>query len=117
MSQVQASALHWPPQRVRGIWVRSALAPPLWSRALAAGLLGIVVIAGVDIALGTRVTLAGALAIVALGVGLVGERGDAVVLSCGCVAVAALSGLWSEWNATWTVTLAVVAASSVTAIL
>src|SRR3954470_2653950 len=95
------------------LWVRSALAPPLWSRRLPAGLLGIAIIVALDIAVGSRVAVASALAVIALAVGFLGERGDTVVVASCCVAAAALSGLWGEWDAAWTVTLVVVAASSV----
>jgi serine phosphatase RsbU (regulator of sigma subunit)/PAS domain-containing protein len=97
-------------------WVRSALAPPLWSRRLPAGLLAIAVIVTLDIAVGSRVALASALAVIALAVGFLGERGDTIVVASCCVAAAALSGLWGEWDAAWTVTLVVVAASSVSAV-
>jgi serine phosphatase RsbU (regulator of sigma subunit)/PAS domain-containing protein len=117
MSHVQASPLDRPPERVSRLWVQSALAPPLWSHALTAGLLGVVAIAVLDIAVGSRVALAGALAIIVLAVGLVGERGDAIVVACVCVAVAAASGFWGGWNVAWTVTLVVIAASSVSAVL
>ena len=97
--------------------MRSALAPPLWSRRLPAGLLGIAVIVTLDIAVGSRVALGSALAVIALAVGFLGERGDTIVVASCCVAAAALSGLWGEWDAAWTVTLVVVAASSVSAVL
>src|SRR6185295_11306465 len=117
MSHVQASPLDRPPERVSRLWVQSTLAPPLWSHALTAGLLGVVAIAVLDIAVGSRVALAGMLAIIVLAVGLVGERGDAIVVACVCVAVAAASGFWGGWNVAWTVTLVVIAASSVSAVL
>jgi serine phosphatase RsbU (regulator of sigma subunit)/PAS domain-containing protein len=97
--------------------VRSALAQPAWSRWLVVGLLGIAVIVGVDIVGGSRVALGSALAVIALAVGLAGGRGDAIAVASGCVGAAALSGLWGEWGAAWTVTLVVVAASSISAIL
>jgi PAS domain S-box-containing protein len=99
------------------LWVRSALAPPLWSRRLPVGLLAIAVIVALDIAVGSRVALGSALAVIALAVGFLGQRGDTIVVASCCVAAAALSGLWGEWNAAWTVTLVVVAASSVSAVL
>ncbi len=98
MSHVQALPLHRPPERASRLWVRSALAPPLWSHALAAGLLGSVAIAALDMAISSRVALAGVLAVIALAVGLLGERGDALVVACVCVAVAAASGLWGAWS-------------------
>jgi PAS domain S-box-containing protein len=99
------------------LWVGSALAPPLWSRWLSAGLLGVAIIVALDVAVGSRAALGSALAIIALAVGFLGRRGDTIVVASCCVAAAVLSGLWGGWNAAWTVTLVVVAASSISAVL
>src|SRR5689334_13530016 len=108
MGDAGAQPMRGPAPGAPRLWVRSALAPPLWSGWLPVGLLGIAVIAGVDIAIGSRAALASVLAIIALAVGFVGERGDALVVAGCCVAVAALSGLWGEFDVRWTVALVVV---------
>ncbi|MEA2180186.1 MAG: hypothetical protein QOG77_3483, partial [Solirubrobacteraceae bacterium] len=113
-----ATRLHLPQhQPASGLWVRSALAPPLWSRWLAVGLGAIVAIAIAEIALGAHAAIGSAFAVVALVVGLVGGRGDAIAVAAACVAAAAISGVLGSWDAPWTITLLVVAASSIAAVL
>jgi serine phosphatase RsbU (regulator of sigma subunit)/PAS domain-containing protein len=99
------------------LWVRSALAPPPWSRWWVAGLAGIAAIAIAEAAVGAHQALGSAFAVVALVVGLAGGRGDAIAVAAACLVAAALSGLGSMWDAAWTITLVVVAAASVTAVL
>jgi PAS domain-containing protein len=105
------------PHGASRLWIRSALAPSLWSRWLAVGIAGIVAIAVAEIVFGAHPAVGGAYALVALIVGLAGGRGDTIVVALGCVAAMALSGVLGMWDAGWTITLVIVAASSVTAIL
>jgi GAF domain-containing protein len=104
-------------QDVRRLWIRSVLARRPWSAWLPGGLAGVAVVLAFDLAAGSHVALASALAIVALVVGLGGRRGDAIVVAVASVAVAAISGLWNGWGAPYTVTLVVVVAASVVAVL
>jgi serine phosphatase RsbU (regulator of sigma subunit)/PAS domain-containing protein len=112
------AALHpTPPHGAARLWIRSALAPAPWSRWWLAGVAGIAAIAVAEIAFGAHPAVGSAFAVVALLVGLAGGRGDTIAVAVGCVAAMALSGLWSAWDAGWTITLIVVAASSVSAVL
>jgi serine phosphatase RsbU (regulator of sigma subunit)/PAS domain-containing protein len=105
------------PPGLSGLWIRSALAPPAWSRWWAAGVAGIAAVAAVEAIAGAHPTLGSAFAVVALLVGLAGERGDAIAVAVGCVAAAVVSGLAATWEPAWTVAVVVVAASSVAAVL
>jgi serine phosphatase RsbU (regulator of sigma subunit)/PAS domain-containing protein len=106
-----------PPYGAARLWIRSALAPPLWSRWWIAGALGIAAVAAAEIAFTAHPAVGSAFAVVALVAGLAGARGDAIVIATCCVAATAVSGVWSGWDVGWTITLVVVAASSVTAVL
>src|SRR4051794_26368770 len=95
---------------------RSVLAPPLWSRWAPAGLAAIALITLANVAIGSRVIILSALAIVALAVGAGGRRGDALAVAAAAILVAALSGLWNGWGLRYVVVLVVVAAASVVAV-
>jgi serine phosphatase RsbU (regulator of sigma subunit)/PAS domain-containing protein len=105
------------PQGLSRLWIRSALAPATWSSRWALGAAGIAVIAGVEAIVGPNPALGSALAVVALVVGLWGGRGDAIAVALACIAAAAISGELDGWDAAWTVTVVVVAASSIAAVL
>ena len=105
------------PAGLRRLWVRSVMARRPWSGWLAGGLAAVTVITGADAALGSHVVLAGVLAIVALVVGLGGRRGDAIVVAGVSVAIAAVSGVWNGWGSAWSVSLVVVVAASVVAVV
>src|SRR3954451_13033314 len=89
---------------------RSVLAPPFWSRWAIVGLAAVALVTASDIAVGSRVALASALAVVALAVGAGGRRGDALAVGATAVAIAALSGLWNDWGLRYVVVLVVVVA-------
>src|SRR4051794_41977928 len=80
--------------RARLLGPRSVLAPPVWSRWAAIGLGGIALVAAADIAVGSRVALASALAVVSLAVGAGGRRGDALAVAATAPLVAAGGGPW-----------------------
>src|SRR3954471_5797425 len=101
--------------RARLVGPRSVLAPPMWSRWAVFGLAGVALVAAADVAVGSRVALASALAVVALAVGAGGRRGDALAVGATAVVVAALSGLWNGYGLRYVVVLVVVAAASVVA--
>jgi serine phosphatase RsbU (regulator of sigma subunit)/PAS domain-containing protein len=82
-----------------------------------AGAAGIAAVGAAEVVVGPHATLGSAFAVVALGVGLLGGRGDAIAVSAACVVATALSGVWDGWSAPWTLTLVVVAAASVSAVL
>jgi serine phosphatase RsbU (regulator of sigma subunit)/PAS domain-containing protein len=105
------------PNPVQRLWIRSALAPPAWTRWLALGVAGIVAVLVAEVVLGEHAALGSALAVVAIAVGLWGGRGDAITVAVACIAAAALSGLFGTWDAPWTLTVVVVAAASVAAVL
>jgi serine phosphatase RsbU (regulator of sigma subunit)/PAS domain-containing protein len=105
------------PRGAATLWIRSALAPPPWSRWWMAGVAGIAAIAVAEIAFGAHPAVGSAFAVVALLVGLVGGRGDTIAVAIGCVVAMAVSGAWGAWDTGWTITLVVVAASSLTAVL
>ena len=75
---------------------RSVLAPAPWSGWLWVGLAAVVALTALDAAAGRMVALACALAVVALAVGLVGHRGDALAVGAAALA-AALGG--AAWDA------------------
>src|SRR4051812_1290216 len=103
--------------RARLLGPRSVLAPPVWSRWAAIGLVGIALVTAADIAVDSRVVLASALAVVSLAVGAGGRRGDALAVAVTALLVAALSGLWNDWGLRYVVVLVVVAASSMVAVV
>jgi GAF domain-containing protein len=92
--------------------VVSVLARRPFSRWVAAGVAGVVVVAVLDAAVVSGFAFAGAMAIVLLLVALAGRRGDtAVVVGLG-VALAAARGLWDDWDAGWAYVLGAVVAMS-----
>ena len=105
------------PPGLRRLWVRSVMARRPWSVWLPAGLVGVGLLTAADLALGSHVVLAGMLAVIALVVGLGGRRGDAIVVSGVAIAVAAVSGTWNGWGSTWSVSLIVVVAASLVAVV
>src|SRR3954452_8906027 len=84
--------------RARLLGPRTVLAPPMWSRWAAIGLAGVALVAAADVAGGSRVALASALAVVSLAVGAGGRRGDALAVAADAVAIAALSEVWNDWG-------------------
>ena len=97
--------------------VASVLAPRAFSRVLWGGIAGVLVVAVVDAALGSEAVLAAALAVVALLVALTGRHGDTLVIAGAALAVAAVSGAWNGWDVPWLVSLCVVAACAIIAVL
>jgi GAF domain-containing protein len=95
----------------------SVLAPRPFSPVLWGGLAGIVLIAVLDVAVGSHVALAGALAVVALLVALGGRQGDTLVVAALALAVGLASGSWNGWDSAWFVALIVLAASAVISVL
>jgi serine phosphatase RsbU (regulator of sigma subunit)/PAS domain-containing protein len=95
----------------------SVLSPPRTSRSVWAGLAGVALVTGADIALGSRAVLVSALSVVVLAVAVFGRRGDAAVVGAVSVLVAALSGLWNGWGLGYVVGVVVVAAASAVAVV
>src|SRR4051812_17760900 len=98
--------------RARLLGPRSVLAPPVWSRWAAVGLAGVALVAAADVAVGSRVALASALAVVSLGVGAGGRRGGAMAVAGTAGGHAALGGGWDDWGLRYAIVLVVVVASS-----
>jgi len=105
------------PRPVSGLWVRSALAPPDWSRWTALGIAAIAAVEVAELIVGAHAGIAATFGVVALLVGFMGGRGDAVAVAAVAPVAAALAGLLHGWDTTWTVTLVVVAACSLAAVL
>jgi GAF domain-containing protein/anti-sigma regulatory factor (Ser/Thr protein kinase) len=84
--------------------IRSALAPPRWSRWSAVGLGLTVAITALDLALGSRVSLSGLLVLAALLTALFGRWGDTAVVASVSLVLGALSALWNDTTPTAEVT-------------
>ena len=95
---------------------RSVLAPAPWSRWLWVGLAAVAALTALDVAVDRQVVLAGALAAVALAVGLLGHRGDALVVGAAALVAALGATAWDAGDATeQAIAIAVTATAGVTA--
>ena len=95
---------------------RSVLAPAPWSRWLWVGLAAVAALTALDVAVDRQVVLAGALAAVALAVGLLGHRGDALVVGAAALVAALGATAWDAGDATeQAIAVAVTATAGVTA--
>ena len=95
---------------------RSVLAPAPWSRWLWVGLAAVAALTALDVAVDRQVVLAGALAAVALAVGLLGHRGDALVIGAAALVAALGATAWDAGDATeQAIAIAVTATAGVTA--
>ncbi|HMJ03569.1 MAG TPA: SpoIIE family protein phosphatase [Conexibacter sp.] len=97
---------------------RSALAPPPWSRWLAAGVAATAALVVLDLVLGPSALLAALLVLPALGCALVARWGDTAAVAASGLALALAAPLWNDGPASTEVAaLAVVAVGGTLAVL